>query len=85
MAIAIVLFLIIAGSVLFHAFTPWWFTPLASNWGQMDNTMTITVLITGLFFVVINLFVVYTLWRFRHREGHKAAYEPENPKLERVK
>jgi cytochrome c oxidase subunit 2 len=83
MAIAIVLFLIIAGSVLFHAFTPWWFTPLASNWGQMDNTMTITVLITGLFFVVINLFVVYTLWRFRHREGHKAAYEPENPKLER--
>ena len=83
MAMAIVQFVIIAGSVLFHLFTPWWFTPLASNWGQMDNTMTITVVICGIFFVVINLFVVYTLWRFHHREGHKAGYEPENPKLER--
>jgi cytochrome c oxidase subunit 2 len=83
MAIAIVLFVIIAGSVLFHLFTPWWITPIASNWGKMDDTLAITVVICGIFFVVINLFVVYTLWRFRHREGQRAAYEPENHKLER--
>src|SRR5215216_4574153 len=83
MPIVIVLFVIIIGSFLFHMFTPWWLMPLASNWGQMDDTLTITVVITGIFFVVINLFVVYTLWRFRHREGQRAAYEPENHKLER--
>lgn len=83
MAIAIVLFVIVVGSVLFHVATPWWTTPLASNWKAMDDTLWITVVITGLFFVVINLAVVYTVWRFRHREGARAAYAPENPRLER--
>jgi cytochrome c oxidase subunit 2 len=83
MAIAIALLLIVAGTVIFHVVTPWWSTPLASNWGAMDDTMTITVVVTGAFFVVINLFVVYTLWRFRHRREARAAYEPENKRLER--
>ncbi len=86
MAIAIALLLIVVGSVVFHWVTPWWLTPLASNWKQMDDTLTITLVITGLFFVGINLFVVYTLWRYRHREGARnarAAYEPENKRLER--
>lgn len=84
MAIAVALFLIVVGSVVFQLVTPWWLTPLASNWHQMDNTLSITLAITGLFFVVINLFVVYTLHRFRHRAGSpRAAYEPENKKLER--
>lgn len=83
MAIALALLLIVIGSVVFHFVTPWWLTPLASNWKQMDDTLAITLAITGLFFVVINLFVVYTLWRFRHREGGpRAAYQPENKKLE---
>lgn len=83
MAIAIVLVIMVAASVLFHFLSPWWATPLASNWKQMDDTLTITLVITGLFFVVINLVVGYIVWRFRHREGHRAAYEPENPRLER--
>lgn len=83
MAIAIVLVIIVAASVLFHFLSPWWATPLASNWKQMDDTLTITLVITGVFFVVINLFVAYIVWRFRHREGHRAAYEPENARLER--
>jgi cytochrome c oxidase subunit 2 len=83
MGVAIVLFVIVAGSVLFHLASPWWLTPLASNWQQMDDTLSITIAVTGLFFVVINLFVVYTLWRFRHRAGARAAYEPEKPRLER--
>ena len=83
MAIAIVLLLLVVGSVAFHLLTPWTLTPLASNWEQMDHTLSITIGVTGLFFVVINLFVVYTLWRFRHRAGARAAYEPENKRLER--
>jgi cytochrome c oxidase subunit 2 len=83
MAIALALLLIVVGSVLFHLFTPWWLTPLASNWKQMDDTLVITVAITGVFFVAVNLFIVYTLWCHRHREGRRAAYEPENKRLER--
>jgi cytochrome c oxidase subunit 2 len=83
MAMSIALIVIVAGSVLFHFVSPWTATPLASNWRQMDDTLTITFVITGIFFVVINLLVVYMLLRFRHREGSSAAYAPENPKLER--
>jgi len=83
MTMAVALLLIVVASVLFHVFNPWWTTPLASNWQQMDDTLTITLVITGIFFVAINLFVVYALVRFRHREGRRAAHEPENKKLER--
>lgn len=83
MWMAIALLAIVGGSLLFHSLSPWWTTALASNWRQMDETLTITVVITSIFFVVINLFVVYCLWRFRHRAGHRAAYQPENKRLER--
>jgi cytochrome c oxidase subunit II len=86
MLVAVILLVVILASVAFHVFTPWWLTPLASNWKTMDDTLWITLVITGVFFVVINLFVVYALWRFRHREGSpRAQYasEAHNKKLER--
>jgi cytochrome c oxidase subunit 2 len=84
MIMAWVLALIVAGSVLFHLMNPWWITPLASNWKAMDDTLTITIVITGIFFVGINLFVVYTLLRYRHRPGSpRAVHEPESKALER--
>lgn len=83
MAIAWALIVIIVGSVLFHWWSPWWTTPLASHWQQMDTTLAITLAITGLFFVVINLFIAGTLLRFRHRPGARAAYAPVNHRLER--
>lgn len=87
MLFAVVLIAIVIASVLFHFVSPWWTTPLASNWQRMDDMLTITLVITGVFFVAINVFVAYTLWRYRHRDGqrpgHQAAYEPENTKLER--
>ncbi|KQU82938.1 cytochrome B [Variovorax sp. Root318D1] len=83
MTMAVALLLIVAGSVLFHVFNPWWTTPLASNWKLMDDTLGITLAITGIFFIVINVFIAYMLVRFRHRAGHRAAHEPENRKLER--
>ena len=47
MPIAIALVLVVFGSVLFHLLSPWWWTPIASNWGYIDNTITITFWITG--------------------------------------
>ncbi|MFG3756169.1 hypothetical protein, partial [Klebsiella pneumoniae] len=38
--------------------------------------------ITGIVFVAVIGFMAYCVFRFRHREGQRAAYEPENNKLE---
>jgi len=82
MAVALVLVLIVAGSVLFHVLSPWWWTPIASNWGYIDSTLVITFWITGAVFSAVVLFMAYCVYRFRHREGQRAVYEPESRKLE---
>ena len=82
MVLAIVLILLIVGSVLFHLLSPWYFTPIASNWGAMDDTISLTFWVTGFVFVAVNLFLAYCVIRYRQRKGSRAAYEPENKKLE---
>ncbi|HEV2717905.1 MAG TPA: c-type cytochrome [Terriglobales bacterium] len=82
MILAIVLVLLVVGSVLFHYLSPWYFTPIASNWDTIDETVTITFWVTGFVFVVVNLFMAYCVLRYRHRKATRAAYEPENKKLE---
>ncbi|WP_175913242.1 c-type cytochrome [Burkholderia metallica] len=82
MALAIALVLIIVLAVGFHFASPWWITPIASNWVRMDDMLTITLVITGAFFIAINLFIVIALVRYRHRDGHRAAYAPHNRRLE---
>ena len=82
MAVVVILVLLAVGSVLFHLLSPWWWTPIASNWNYIDNTLIITFWITGVVFVAVVLFMAYCVLRFRHRPGNRAAYEPENRKLE---
>ncbi len=82
MAMAIVLILLIVGSVLFHLLSPWYFTPIASNWGTIDDTISLTFWVTGFVFVAVNLFMAYCVIRYRQRKGSRAEYEPENKKLE---
>lgn len=82
MAIAILLVLMVVGSIVFHFWSPWWITPLASNWEQMDGTLYITFWVTGIVFVAVNFFMAYALIRYRHNKNRKAHYEPENKKLE---
>ncbi len=82
MAMAIVLILLVLGSVLFQFLSPWYFTPIASNWGAIDDTIKLTFWITGSVFVAVNLFMAYCVVRFRYRKEKRAAYEPENKKLE---
>jgi cytochrome c oxidase subunit 2 len=82
MAIAIVLILLLVGSVALHFLSPWYFTPIASNWGTIDDTISITFWVTGIVFVAITVFVAVALVRYRHRHDRRAAYEPENKRLE---
>ena len=82
MVLAIVLVLLVVGSVLFHWLSPWYFTPIASNWGMIDDTISITFWVTGFVFVAVNLFMAYCVVRYRHQKGSRAEYEPENKKLE---
>jgi len=82
MGVAVALVVLIVASVLFHFFSPWYFTPIASNWSAIDTTIDITFWVTGIVFVVVNLFMAYAIYRYRHRASARADYEPENKKLE---
>ncbi len=82
MPVVLMLVLLAAGSVAFHFASPWWWTPIASNWRYIDDTIIITFWITGVVFTAVVLFMAYCVYRFRHREGRRAAYEPESRKLE---
>ena len=83
MRVAIVIALLVLGSILFHVFSPWWQTPIASNWGSIDNALNITLYICAIAFVGLNLFLALALLKYRARDGHKAHYDPENVRLEK--
>lgn len=78
--ISIILLVLI--SVLLQLFTPWWLTPIASNWSSIDGTIDITMWVTGMVFIAVNLFLAWCVYRFRYNKQRRAAYEPENKKLE---
>ena len=82
MIVAIALVLVAVGTVVFHFMSPWWWTPIASNWGYIDDTIVITFWVTGVVFVAIVLFMAYCVYRYRYQEGKRAEYRPENTKLE---
>ena len=82
MVVALVLILVAVGTVAFHFLSPWWWTPIASNWGYIDDTILITFWVTGVVFIAVILFMAYCVFRYRHKEGRRAAYEPENTKME---
>ena len=85
MVVAIALVIVGVGTVVFHFLSPsfgWWWTPIASNWAYIDDTIIITFWITGVVFVAVVLFMAFCAWRYRYQEGRRAEYEPENKKLE---
>src|SRR5690606_4146320 len=70
------------GSVVFHFLSPWWWSPIASNWGYIDQTIIITFWITGVAFTAIVVSLPSCSYRFGHQAGRRAAYEPESRRLE---
>ena len=82
MIVVIALVLVTVGTVLFHFLSPWWWTPIASNWGFIDTVIQITFVVTGIVFVAILLFTAYCIYRYRYREDRRSEYKPEDHKLE---
>ena len=82
MVVALMVLLVLVGTVVFHFASPWWSTPIASNWGGIDDTITITFWVTGIVFIIIMAFMAYCIFRYKYQEGKRAEYEPENKKLE---
>ena len=83
MPVAVTIAALVIVAILFHLVSPWWQTPIASNWGAIDSALDITLWICGIAFIVLNLFLAFCVFRFRHRPGHRAHYEPENSRLEK--
>ena len=73
---------VIIGSIVFHVWTPWWWTDIASNWGAMDDTIILSFWIGGGVFILVCLFMVYCIFKFSYKENRKAEYKPEDKKLE---
>ncbi len=82
MIVVIGLVLVTVGTVLFHFFSPWWWTEIASNWGFIDTVIQITFVVTGIVFVAVLLFTAYCVYRYRYREDRRSEYKPEDHKLE---
>ena len=85
MPIAVALIVLVIGSLIFHFISPglnWWFTPLASNWSQIDSTINITFWVCGFVFVAVNLFMAYCVIKYKAKPEGRATYDPENSKLE---
>ena len=82
MIVALLVLLVTLGSVIFHMWSPWWWSEIASNWVGMDNTIILSFWICGAVFVAIGLFTAYCIWKYRYNKNKKADYEPENSRLE---
>ena len=82
MFVAVIFAIIIIASIIFHFWSPLWWTPVASNWGNIDATIILSFWVTGAVFVGVCLFMAYCVWRYRYRPDRRAEYEPENKKLE---
>ena len=75
---------VIIGSIVFHVWTPWWWTDIASNWSAMDDTIILSFWIGGGVFILVCLFMVYCIFRYQYKEGRRSEYKPEDKKLEKV-
>ena len=82
MFVAVLFAIIIIASIIFHFWSPWWWTPVASNWGNIDDNIILSFWVTGVVFVVVCLFMAYCVWRYRYRPDRRAEYKPEDKKLE---
>lgn len=82
MLIAAILLVVVLGSVIFNFMSPWTFLELGSNWALIDFTVLVTFVICGVAFVILGLYMVWWVYKYRYVPGRLAEYEPENPKLE---
>lgn len=80
--VAILIGLVVIGSVIFNVWSPWQFTEIASNWKFIDFTVMVTWWICGVAFVLLGLFMAWAIWKYKFHESGESHYEPEHPVLE---
>ena len=81
MIVALSIFLITIGSIAFHFWSPWWWTEVASNWGNMDDTIILTFWITGAVFVAICFLLLTVYGNLVTIKIEEAEYKPEDKNL----
>lgn len=69
----------VVGAFILALLRPWWFTPLASNWGSIDGIILLSLVLTGLAYAGVNLFPACSLARYAKGP---AQYIPDDPLLE---
>lgn len=79
-----VLVLLVVGALVLVASGIWWFTPLASNWEEIDASLLITLTVIGIAFVTLNLVLAYLVMRYHAREQSRAQFIPDSPKIEMI-
>src|SRR5688500_16491817 len=65
-----------------YYFTREWLPPLVSDRAEIDSAIAITLLVTGLVFIVTNLMLAYFGWRFQDHAGAREGYPYDRPRLE---
>ena len=73
------LVLVVVATVLF---TKNWLPPLKSDRVAIDHALAITLVVTGLVFIVTNLLLAWFGFRYQDAPGARAAYWHDNPRLE---
>jgi cytochrome c oxidase subunit 2 len=64
------------------AFTKPWLPPLVSDRTAIDGAMWITLLVTGIVFILTNLLLAWFGYRYQDAPAAQAAYWHDNPRLE---
>jgi cytochrome c oxidase subunit 2 len=59
-----------------------WMPPLKSDRVAIDQALWITLVVTGLVFIVTNLLLAWFSYRYQDHPGARAAYWHDNPRLE---
>ena len=73
------LVLVVTATVLF---TKDWLPPLMSDRVGIDHAISITLVVTGIVFILTNLLLAWFGYRYQDQPGAKAIYWHDDPKLE---
>ena len=85
MIFAVTIWLITLVSVVLTVGKYWWFPELASEHGAaLDRQFMLTLVVTGIIFILAQVGLGYLIWRYKDRPGRTADYSHGNDKLEVV-
>src|SRR5215468_1488276 len=64
---------------------PWWLKlpdGVSSFSGRIDNMFWLIMWITGIIFVVVELLLIFFLWKYRYKEGRQVVYTHGSSRIE---